>query len=390
VNRTLMLLFLGGLVFSLAGCHLPPPVCDLDRVGYPEVYSPHQYDVVGSLRPTVEWIYLDPTCVPASYQVQLQKDEYDPYTHRFLGVTVVDETISGRVTAWTPSFDLEPVQKYTYSINVYDATGTSGSAVTFFTGPLCPSKGQLPPRLRMPPNGGVVYQNSDEELIFEWEYSGGCLPNGFQIQIASEPSFVPEAGFFNETDVPLPNRYAIVNSFSGITPCDTYYWRVLPRLGMVTGGEEGSFSPAWSFYLAADECPLLVPADLGTILEPVMCEVTVGAYCRSGPGTQYDVVAVVEPGTKLPVQGRNADASWVYVQLPDNGIQCNMKAGVCKLQGDLERSPTRRPPPPPEPTLTPRGMPLGCSKYNANANICIARGCKWDPIQHPNSPCVSK
>ncbi len=242
----------------------------------------------------------------------------------------------------------------------------------------------------MPPNGGVVYQNSGGELIFEWEYGGDCLPNGFQIQISNDSSFAPEGGYFYEIDVPLPNRYAIINLSSGITPCDTYYWRVLPRLGTVTSGEEGPFSTAWSFYLAADECPLLVPADLGPTLGPVMFLVTVGAFCRSGPGTQYDVVAVVEPGTKLPVQGRYADASWLYVLLPDDGIQCNMNAGVGKLQGDLERVPERRPPPPPEPTLTPTGLASGCSQYNANSKICIARGCKWDPNQHPNSPCVRK
>ena len=390
MKRVALIITFGVLVYSLAGCHRPLPICDPARIGYPEIYSLHNYEVVDSLRPTVEWMYLDPACVPESYEVKLQKDEHVPNSHLSTQEIIVDETVSGYVNSWTPSFDLEPVQKYTYSIFVQNASGTSGSSVTFFTGPLCRSKNQLAPILRMPPNGGVVYQNSGGELFFEWEYGGECLPNGFQIQISSDASFAPEAGYFYEIDVPLPNRYAIINAFSGIIPCDTYFWRIRPRLGTVESGEEGPFSAPWSFYLAGEACPLLVPADLGPTLEPIFL-VRMGAFCRSGPSTLYAANATVEQGSQLPARGRNADASWFFVRLSDSKT-CWISGVVGDLQGDPGLLTEIVPPPLPSPTPTsrPEAQPPGCSQYNANANICIANGCKWDPVGHPNSPCVEK
>ncbi len=395
-----LILTFGLLASSLAGCHLPPPICETSRITYPEVYSPPSYRVIESLRPTVQWHYLDPTCIPENYHVKLQRDESDLYTYTHTDVILADETVPGYVNSWTPSFDLQPLQEYTYNIEIHYADGMLGSATTFFTGPSCLSKHLVPPRPRAPENDAVVYPHPTRGVILEWDYATDCWPDGYHLQVSSDPAFTRGASYQYEYIFERP--YTEVEIFpstilpsTGIPPCGTYYWHVASRLGAESGGEDSSYSTTRSFYLAGDECPLYPSTNLGPIPELIFFLVTTGAFCRSGPSTMYDTETTITQGTQLPVQGRNMDASWYYVLLPDSRA-CWISGVVGQLQGDPSLLTEIIPEPLPSPTLTPTALPveehpIDCSQYNANPTACnSAPACRWDSSVPPNGVCVNK
>lgn len=85
---------------------------------------------------------------------------------------------------------------------------------------------------------------------------------------------------------------------------------------------------------------------------------------RSGPGTAYPRVGEVNNGHTSAILGRNSDASWVLINIPDG--QGWVYSNLAQLQGDVNSvpvsqvappPPTPTPPPPPPPTATP--VPAG-------------------------------
>lgn len=84
---------------------------------------------------------------------------------------------------------------------------------------------------------------------------------------------------------------------------------------------------------------------------------------RNGPGTQYDVIGVLQPPDEARVTGRNADASWLAIE--HAGGTGWVSAGVVEVVGDPLRAPlvepalprTATPAPPAPPTATASPVP---------------------------------
>ncbi len=76
------------------------------------------------------------------------------------------------------------------------------------------------------------------------------------------------------------------------------------------------------------------------------------AFCRQGPSRVYAAVATLTAGSDVPVEGRLADNSWLYVYWAPYKVYCWVAASLGESQG-LETAPVVTPPPPPTPTPTP-------------------------------------
>jgi uncharacterized protein YraI len=72
---------------------------------------------------------------------------------------------------------------------------------------------------------------------------------------------------------------------------------------------------------------------------------------RAGPGYQYDVLRVVYYGQGVSLQGRNADASWIWVKLPDGTegwlgslyLLSNVPLSSLPLTAEVVETPTEEP-----------------------------------------------
>jgi uncharacterized protein YraI/predicted Zn-dependent protease len=111
-----------------------------------------------------------------------------------------------------------------------------------------------------------------------------------------------------------------------------------------------------------DEGSVAIPA----AVSGVTATATVTVRIRSGPGTSYKVVGRVPTNTLLPVLGRNAPSSWLYIDYL--GIKGWVSSSLFLLSGDLNTVPVvdqngngAGGVPPSQPTLVPvpPGSPTG-------------------------------
>ena len=65
----------------------------------------------------------------------------------------------------------------------------------------------------------------------------------------------------------------------------------------------------------------------------------VTAYCRSGPGSNYNQITTLESGTAYNVIGRNSLNTWWLVQLWDGAVTCWTGAPGTNQLGPVEQAP---------------------------------------------------
>ncbi len=92
-----------------------------------------------------------------------------------------------------------------------------------------------------------------------------------------------------------------------------------------------------------------------------------GVNCRFGPGTAYDILAVLAEGQTSTVVGRNADRSWWVIERPSGSGTCWVWSNPVQLSNDACDVPVLAAPPlpptdtptvpPPTPTFTPTVPP---------------------------------
>ena len=100
--------------------------------------------------------------------------------------------------------------------------------------------------------------------------------------------------------------------------CHTYYWRVRSHAGAVTG----PWSETYSFKIAP-------PEGRDTCLQAkIEAIATTNATCRLGPGTAYGISSYVPAGESHPVEGRNADGTWLKLQ----DLGCYIYRGLLALE----------------------------------------------------------
>ena len=101
----------------------------------------------------------------------------------------------------------------------------------------------------------------------------------------------------------------------------------------------------------------LVPPDDGPTPIPGTCTFTFlkNANCRSGPGVIYPILTSEVAGTMAPVIGRNPEATWYKIQLPD--VACWIKADLGSLDCDPKGLLILQIPPTPTPVPVQREAP---------------------------------
>ncbi|MDX9992531.1 MAG: hypothetical protein RBS68_10850 [Anaerolineales bacterium] len=349
---------LGGSLFALglllSACNLPGslPLCPSDALLAPVLVSPSDGGSVASISPTLTWAYPDAACNPAGYRIDLSVDE-----------SFSDTSLSGGTgnpsTSWGPGSELENCQVYHWRVAaINDTTLGPFSAGQSFrveeTGSDCPPVAP-PPSASI---GGIIWH----DLCATPFESGGALPagcvtlpdGGMQANGIREPG---EPGIANVevrlhfgacTDpVVATQRSGSFGEyvFDGILAFGAHCVSIdstsepnasilIPGSWTFPMGSTGSTATAnanlesgsniqqdfgWDYQLLPAASTAAAPtAAASTPAPPPLSDgfnVTVGANCRQGPDTVYDVVVAFPAGTSLRVLGRNAESSWWLVEI---------------------------------------------------------------------------
>jgi hypothetical protein len=375
-----------GLLFStlLAGCNMPTPApsCTAADLVAPALSSPAMWAVVDSLSPTLSWNSSDPSlpypydiCVPHGYHVTLHMGASSTFD-------MGGDTYGPGMREWTPASPLTPGSEYHWGVNAYrsGADGPYAGNRVFFTGPVCATSALAAPTLHDPFNGEMV--NTLMPMLI-WDYPDPCVPQGYRIDLSTDSTF---------TDTSLSGGTGNPSTrwFPGedLTDCSTYYWRVAP----INGTTLGPFSITRNFMVnVSGAClyPLpevLIPIEPLVTVPPFLPEFTLdrNANCRIGPSQLFEIYTSFFAGDKLPIEGRNEDASWLFAHTPDDGF-CWVSIVTGKFNGDLDTLQVIDAPPPPEPTEEGQQQPRydSCQDYTSQA-LCKEDpgrigGCYWSP-----------
>lgn len=88
--------------------------------------------------------------------------------------------------------------------------------------------------------------------------------------------------------------------------------------------------------------------------ETALAWVTKNTNCRTGPGTEYDIVHIFLVGEKAEIIARSTVSNYVVVEAPDgSGRTCWLWMQYGQQSGSTEDLPQRTPPPTPTPSPTP-------------------------------------
>jgi hypothetical protein len=141
----------------------------------------------------------------------------------------------------------------------------------------------------------------------------------------------------------------------------TYHWRV----AAINDTTLGPFSSTMSFTIIPE----------GTVC-PLYFIPHIKANCRVGASTLHGLVSVLNPGDRLPIQGRHQtqDGMWYDVLLP-NKLDCWVLDKTGDLsEGDPNLIPFVIPPALPEPKKPGGGS---CGDIT-DAKVCMnTPGCQW-------------
>ena len=102
---------------------------------------------------------------------------------------------------------------------------------------------------------------------------------------------------------------------------------------------------------------------------------TINANCRQGPGTLYPVVTSFFAGDQLPIEGRNEDASWYWVRIPNSNSHCAAAASTGITLGPTDNLPVIAAPPLPATTVavvTTVAPPPAPGKLSVSTKSCTA------------------
>ena len=219
------------LMIGITGCNLPLPTCATDSLQEVTLLSPAKMGVVDTLEPTLEWSYPSSECTPEGYAITMWEGP------------VMTENIGGGTgnpnTQWVPGSPLEPGKQYRWTVAPINGTtlGPVSETFVFFTGPVCTDASLVPPTMLEPADGASF--NATTDLLW-WDYTAGCTPTGYQLDVATDSSFA--SGLYPSGIIDIPLTRAVLGD-PPLVECQTYYWRVAAR----NGDTIGSYSPTRSF-----------------------------------------------------------------------------------------------------------------------------------------------
>jgi hypothetical protein len=201
---------------------------------------------VTSLNPVFNWHGSD-TCDPDEYIFRIEEGGVPSLglVNTNIGPEALPYTYVGGVGS-----DLEPGKSYTWYLTAVNGANGGDPPVfgpkteigQFFTGPVCSGEAQVAPDLLEPEPAGWV---EDDPYLFKWSYSGGCLPESYQIQFALDPGFTNISMTVNTTE---PYAQEILMTF---LDCTTLFWRVRAY----DGSSYGPWSAGRDFhYILSGDC----------------------------------------------------------------------------------------------------------------------------------------
>lgn len=364
------------------GCTLPRRCAEGDLQA-PSPVAPANGAIVDTLSPTLDWSYDSASpaaCHPSGYTISVSDAaDYGEYH--------VEHNTDGATTAWTPDVPLAPGHAYYWYVWATNGEWIGPAWVDdadFYTGPVC-DPGALVRPVALSPSGPANLWLT----FLRWNYPLGCLPGGWHVQLASDPSFAaPMIDRSYETwDVGFP----VGNE--GRTPlvdCDTYYWHVSAH--DPTGANETSYSDTLSFTMHVGVCsplPVLPPAIVTIPVTPLLVTLPAvpvvpmfaagqNANCRFGPSQDHEPLTSILMGQSFPVEGINEEGTWYYIHLPGNA-RCWVSQVTGTFSGDKSLIRVIRDLPP-----LPKPKPVygACHEYPSMAT-CAADpagigGCLWD------------
>jgi hypothetical protein len=309
-----LLLFGCGVLLFLAGCGAKKASCAPESLKAPELVSPDN-DSVEGISPALTWSYPDATCAPEKYRVYLAIDPY--YRDDMGGKT----TPIGAGGLWTPGKPLEPGRAYRWSVTAISGgkEGPKSYENVFYTGPSCKADELIAPTLVEPRNGDSFYTDT---RYFRWIYTGGCIPDGYK--------FVASGVAGGEQILGNAEGRGALKIY--LEPCDKGSWRVAAMVGKTVGPFSDTFKfTQYSGVAYGKVCRDAPPAPTQYVPSPTPIEVGTTLIsarfrevgnCRSGPGTLYSLLVIIDAGTTVNVVGRNADGTWLQVVRPDGGGDC--------------------------------------------------------------------
>jgi hypothetical protein len=220
----LRLLVVSLAVLLVAGCEDPMPACEsadytaMSSWSGDDFYNrlPMDGTVITDLTPSIAWeMWRD--CEPGSFTISLDSEDGTPY----------GGTMDGDQRFFTPD-PLEPGKEYFLQIRAwsddYSMMGGPTHETNFFVGPLCTSL--VAPILDTPYDGAYLYRR--QELDFSWDYPGGCLPDKYRYQFATDP-------IFSNIFIDEYTYNASTSQRIWIPECMSAYWRVAAVRGSTTG-----------------------------------------------------------------------------------------------------------------------------------------------------------
>lgn len=230
-NKVLVFCALVIFMVNLAGCNMPLPTCPTDSLQEVTLLSPAQVSIIDTLSPTLEWSYSSTECAPEGYAITMWEGP------------VMNNNIGGGTgnpnTQWAPGSSLEPGKQYRWNVAPINGTtlGPVSDTFIFFTGPICSDASLVPPTMLEPADGAIF--NATTDLLW-WDYTAGCTPTGYQLDVATDSSFA--SGLYPSGIIDIPLTRALLGD-PPLVECETYYWRVAAR----NGATVGPFSPTRSF-----------------------------------------------------------------------------------------------------------------------------------------------
>jgi hypothetical protein len=382
------------------------PACDTASLHAPALLSPEDGASVTDLNPSLIWLYPDP-CVPQGYAVNLSTDP--TFTD-----TSLDGGTGNPTTRWGPGHPLSDCTTYFWRIAPMNDTtlGPFSEVNSFQTN----ATGTCAPEATATIRGSLWYDQCP--LPLDTSPVPGSLPVGCAVDIYGvdadgirQPGEPPMLGItvnLGPGDCPAggpmstitdingfysfsgltPGKYCInVNAASFLGPAGTGHWSLIPSghegntyrsvtlgPGVVLSGQDF----AWYDYSGSTPTPV---ASLSPTPTPVVSPTptpsgfffvpSFNANCHKGPGTIFDILGVAMKGTNYPIDGRNAENTWLRIMLNAN-MGCWVLGTSGTPTGDLSGLRVLISPPTPTPTAV-----VDCSAYKDQKTCETYPVCQW-------------
>ena len=122
--------------------------------------------------------------------------------------------------------------------------------------------------------------------------------------------------------------------------------------------------------------PTITPTATPTV---PMVSVSQTTNCRSGPGTDYDLLGSLGPGQSVQVLGKYTPANYVIIDTPGSSGTCWLWGQYATYSGDMNSIPevAAPPTPTPGPTATPE-LPAAPSKFKSSASCSSGGLLSWN------------